>query len=133
MLPIVGILLASRLLASYLIFGIILLVVSAITIPLVVLFRSRKISTYKDEWTARQVVGPSVEPSPQSSGPAANDESLLQATSSLSQLLSIVPVNPTRVQWIDYIAMGRGGSIRVEADKPMIGGKVITLPLRFKD
>ena len=131
--PVVGLLLSIRVLASSLIFGTILLVVSVAAIPLVVMFRSRKISAYKGEWTARQVVGPSVEPSPQSSGPVANDESILQATNSLSQLLNIAPANPTRVQWIDYLAMGQKGAIRVEADKPIVRGKIITLPLRFKD
>lgn len=132
-LPVVGLLLAIRVFASSLIFGTLLLVFSVVAIPLVVLFRSRKVSAYKGKWTARLVVGPGVEPSPQFSDLVGNDESILQATSNLSQLLNIAPANPTRVQWIDYIAMGQKGAIRVEADKPMVSGKIITLPLRFKD
>ena len=132
-LPLAGIAAAVIVIARLMVFGAVLLTVSIVASLLGVWYRSRKISTYKREWTGRLVPVSSTDPSVAPERPIASDESILQATSSLSQLLNIAPANPTRVQWIDYIMMGRGGNIRVEADKPMVGGKVITLPLRFKD
>lgn len=130
--PIFIALVAVPLLSRSILLGTIPLIASIMIISFAVWLRSRKISEYRSEWTERPVIDTSVEPSPQLSGPIASDESILQATSSLSQLLSVAPFSPSRIQWIDYIVMPRGGSIRVEADKPIIG-KTITLPLRFKD
>lgn len=132
-LPLAGIAAAVIVIARLVVFGAVLLTVSIVATLLGVWYRSRKILTYKREWTGRLGPVSSAEASVAPEGPIASDENILQATSSLSQLLNIAPANPTRVQWIDYLAMGQKGAIRVEADKPIVGGKVITLPLRFKD
>jgi hypothetical protein len=94
--------------------------------------RSRGLHRFREAWKEQSGQSSRSPAGIQASQLASGESGILQSIRELSQEFNVKDVQPSRIEWIDDIATGRGVGTTVPADYPMFERDRIVLPKRLE-
>jgi hypothetical protein len=113
-------------------YGYSVIAVSVVIAVVMVPIRSRGLHRFREAWKEQSGQSSRSPAGIQASQLASGESGILQSIRELSQEFNVKDVQPSRIEWIDDIATGRGVGTTVPADYPMFERDRIVLPKRLE-